>query len=409
MGRKSKTFALLLLFGFIASLTVLLQNANANFYHQGVTLPEITILSNGTIQSSLNPSPITNEGNIYTINENISGYAIDIQRSNIIVQGSGNTLQATNKYNGNAGITIDANGVTVENLIITEYETGIYIVGNSNQINGIIISREFDRGMLPGEAIRVSGQQNSISENYINCSSSGGITLTNSMNNIDANTLDNCGIYIDWGSNNNTVSRNLLRFNGAGITLWNSSFNNIIGNTITDSRLIVYDSDQTPHYYGTAIELYFNSTANVVSGNNIINNYIAVSLNKEVNYFYLNNFINNSNSVLFVLYNTNIFDNGSMGNYWDDYTAKYPNAQEIGNSGVYNTPYIINRIIPDNYPLTSPYNVGRTGAQLSTTSSPNPTSTPTVPDFNYRQFQYCLLLWRLLVCWFTSRNTTRAV
>ena len=78
-----------------------------------VTLPVITISSNGSIQSSLSPSPIINEGNMYIINENISGFGIDIQCSNILLLGEGNTLQATAEYNTNSGITLDANGITV--------------------------------------------------------------------------------------------------------------------------------------------------------------------------------------------------------------------------------------------------------------------------------------------------------
>ena len=51
----------------------------------------------------------------------------------------------------------------------------------------------------------------------------------------------------------------------------------------------------------------------------------------------------------------NVFDNGSVGNYWSDYTAKYPNATEKGNTGIYNTSYVIVGNIADKYPLTSPY------------------------------------------------------
>jgi hypothetical protein len=35
------------------------------------------------------------------------------------------------------------------------------------------------------------------------------------------------------------------------------------------------------------------------------------------------------------------WDDGSVGNYWSNYTARYPNASEIGNSGIGNTPYVI--------------------------------------------------------------------
>jgi hypothetical protein len=50
----------------------------------------------------------------------------------------------------------------------------------------------------------------------------------------------------------------------------------------------------------------------------------------------------------------NLWDNSSVGNYWSDYTERYPNASEIGNTGIGDTPYIINADNVDNYPLVVP-------------------------------------------------------
>jgi hypothetical protein len=47
----------------------------------------------------------------------------------------------------------------------------------------------------------------------------------------------------------------------------------------------------------------------------------------------------------------NLWDNSSVGNYWGDYLAKYPNASEIGNTGIGDTPYLINADNVDYYPL----------------------------------------------------------
>lgn len=52
------------------------------------------------------------------------------------------------------------------------------------------------------------------------------------------------------------------------------------------------------------------------------------------------------------------WDDGNYGNYWSDYTVRYPNATEIGSSGVWDTPYQIDpddvdgREHYDYYPLT---------------------------------------------------------
>ena len=42
---------------------------------------------------------------------------------------------------------------------------------------------------------------------------------------------------------------------------------------------------------------------------------------------------------------------GTHGNYWSDYSAKYPNATEVGTSGVENATYIIDSNNQDNNPL----------------------------------------------------------
>jgi nitrous oxidase accessory protein NosD len=74
------------------------------------------------------------------------------------------------------------------------------------------------------------------------------------------------------------------------------------------------------------------------------------------NTIYQNNFVNNaqqafaSQSGVF-----NYWDNGKEGNYWSDFSTRYPNAMEIDSSGVWDTPYVINANNTDNYPLTMPY------------------------------------------------------
>jgi hypothetical protein len=62
----------------------------------------------------------------------------------------------------------------------------------------------------------------------------------------------------------------------------------------------------------------------------------------------------------------NFWDNGSVGNYWRNYSIRYPNASEIDNTGLADTAHIIERaILPglndsdatnvDNYPLMYPW------------------------------------------------------
>jgi len=53
--------------------------------------------------------------------------------------------------------------------------------------------------------------------------------------------------------------------------------------------------------------------------------------------------------------NPSIWDNGTSGNYWSDYLTRYPNASEIGNTGVGDTPFYINENNIDHYPLMEPF------------------------------------------------------
>jgi hypothetical protein len=80
------------------------------------------------------------------------------------------------------------------------------------------------------------------------------------------------------------------------------------------------------------------------------------------NRFYQNNFFLNDTSYIF---NDNFWDNGSVGNYWNNYLTKYPNASEIGNTGIGDTAYVMEReknlslgdpnaTNVDNYPLVYP-------------------------------------------------------
>lgn len=322
--------------------SLLLISVQVSFYVNAqppVTFPEITISSDGSIQSSLSPSPIINEGNMYIINENISGYGIDIQRSNIVLLGEGNTLQATAEYNTNSGITIEANGVTVENVSIVRFAVGVDAKGSSNKVTGCNIT-------AGGNGVNVGGQANLITENNISNCAGNGIELTNSANNVTYNTI-NCPVMVDKRSNSNVISGNLLVSTTFDIMMYGNN-NVVVSNTITGGSL--------------GVIFYDPANANIVTKNDIVNNYEGIGLNKQANSFYLNNFINNTYNVRlhffgdpYAPYSMNVFDNGSVGNYWSDYTTKYPNAKETGNTGIYNIPYVIDGNITDNYPFNLLY------------------------------------------------------
>ena len=357
--RKSVNITIVILTVF----SLLLISVQASIYVNAqppITLPVITISSDGSIQSGLSPQPITNKGTVYTINENVSGYGLDIKCNNILLLGKGNTLQATALYNTNSGITIEATGVTVENVSIAGFYVGIDIRALSDEITGCNITA-YDNG------INVYGYYNLITGNQILECGGSGIELSTSHSNVTSNTI-NCPLTVDESSSYDIISGNLL--NSGDIGIYGDS-NNITGNIITGG--------------GQGIIFYDPANANTVSKNDIINNFEGIGLDKEANYFYLNNLINNTYDVRlhifsdpYVPYSKNVFDNGSVGNYWSDYKAKYPNAIEIGHTGIYNTSYVIVGNITDNYPLMAQYNIGMTGIPISV-----PTPTPSVPEFSW--------------------------
>jgi hypothetical protein len=79
----------------------------------------------------------------------------------------------------------------------------------------------------------------------------------------------------------------------------------------------------------------------------------------------------------------NVWDNGKEGNYWSEYTTRYPNASEVGNTGVGDTPFYINENNVDRYPLTSPFDASQSSSQSnrpSTSPSTEPDSTSSNTD-----------------------------
>lgn len=219
---------------------------------------------------------IQRNGDVYTLTGNISG-GIQVQKSYIVIDGAGYTLEGSGKLGATVGIDLsnsrgqdpsrtEINNVTVKNLRIINFYSG---VSNENTNNNTFIG------------------------NYIaNCDTAFWII----------------------GSHNNT-----LRYN-----------------TVKDCV--------------TGISINYGSRGNVIVENNIINSSVLVWLSPEPT---------------------------ADRNYWSDYLTKYPNAMEIGNSGIWDTPYHYGASLgnfTDKHPRIDPVVV-----PLSNENStiPTPTVTPT--------------------------------
>jgi parallel beta-helix repeat protein len=179
-----------------------------------------------------------------------------------------------------------------------------------------------------------------------------------------------------------------------GIELSHTSNVTVANNTIMDIR-----SDLAMNGGGlwTGIRVYGGSS-NIITGNNLVNNLMGMDFGNTSNNLIIGNSITGGNpsdyyepgGILFgyasnntVYHNNfnikiggqamdsgsvNVWDNGYPfgGNYWSDYQTRYPNAKQINDSGVGDTPYVIDANNTDRYPLMKPF----TGAFYTLQTTP---------------------------------------
>jgi parallel beta-helix repeat protein len=269
--------------------------------------------ASGTIyiraDGSIDPptAPILSSDNItYTFTDNVYD-PIVVERSNIIIDGKGYTVQGSGSGNGFYWSGI--NNVTVKNTNIKNFYFGVYL--------------------------------NSASDNVIS-----GDNMT--TNNIVAVMLE--------FSDNNTVSNNDITNNKYGCKCEDSSYNNIIENSIVANN-------------ESGIWLCLSSNNNSVVGNSITNNHDGIMIGEGAmessnNSIFRNDFINNVDQVyinhMFSVLSVNVWDDGypSGGNYWSDYAGvdekSGPMQDQPGRDGIGDTPYSIDADNRDRYPLMSP-------------------------------------------------------
>ena len=89
-----------------------------------------------------------------------------------------------------------------------------------------------------------------------------------------------------------------------------------------------------------------SSSDNIIYLNSLINNTENIGCYESTNIW-------NSPSKITYVYNGNTYTN-YLGNYWDDYKEKYPDAEEIDSTGIWDAAYSIDSD-KDNYPLTEPW------------------------------------------------------
>jgi hypothetical protein len=174
---------------------------------------------------------------------------------------------------------------------------------------------------------------------------------------------------------NNVVVKNLTVYSRNMNTI-NFYFSNscLITGVQTDRyvRIIGDFNNITESNTGVSI---FTGSNNLIEKNNISELFVGHDCYN--NRFFRNNFYLTDYPELVT---ESIWDNGSIGNYWSNYTTKYLNASEVGSSGIGDTPHFIDRgshttkDYPnqkniDHYPLMYPFDIEKNIIAFPT---PNP-------------------------------------
>jgi len=263
---------------------------------------------------------------------------------------------------------VNCNNMEVKNLVLPI--VGIQLLRTNNTE---IANNEADIYLENSSRNDISGNKGSIklvySENNNISGNSGGISLSSSSNNVVSGNEGS--ILTSYCSNISIVGNNL-----GGIDLQNSGHFLILGNNIKGNGK------------GEGILLSFSSYSTIC--NNIItkHNYGFYLYAAGGNTIYENNIIDNNDQVA-SWYSTNVWDNGSKGNYWSDYTGNDTDHDGIGDS-----PYIIaiQGSVPaandqDRYPLMNPVVIAEfpdtTPPAISIASPENKTYTTTDVPLNF--------------------------
>ncbi len=318
-----KSFAIVLVALLLTSLASLL-TVTAQSQSPGV----IMINPDGSINP---PTPqIQHVGNTYTLTTDMKVQVqFFLQKSNMIFDGNGHTIGDGRVGNIVVGpyVSEGVSNVTIQNFYLSQTATdGIEVMNSAN----VVIQNNTITG-----GSNIFGQTNGVS--LINCTSSK--ILDNTING------PMCGIVL-MASKDNIVAGNTIN----AVTSW------------------------TWNHYPTAImiDIQYLEGGSTTSGS--INNLI-----------FDNAFLSTGNLTTINDSPSNRWDNGSIGNFWGDYQSRYPNASEIGSTGVGNTPYFIATNNIDHYPLLSQSNLVLpapiNGPATDSTSSPTP--TPAVPEFSW--------------------------
>lgn len=390
MGKKVlASLSSAIFFLFLTCILLFASLANANFTPLPTLPTPIYIKSDGTVDPLT--SPIEKIGDTYALTGNINN-TIVIQRSNIVLDGDGYTI--TKPSVNTTGLMLpvswlpgirvaDLNNVKIVNFAFESCITGVVVENSTN----VTITHNTFRETLTGIVVYSSSYVNIVGNNlFLKLQTfATGITFQPSSGSqhirIESNLIvgnskevpnyamqpEEYGI---WGGfeNSEMTKNTLTRING--IALYNIGANNSIAynNFEENCEGILINGNQN---------IWFNNT---IYGNNFNHNYENA----------INAFIRNPP--------VDFWYNGSVGNYWSDYTGQDKNADGIGDK-----PYLLKLTYEDykhqknitlvqgsdNYPSVVPFDIPVVEVNLpqhsssltSKSSSENSTNTSPISGF----------------------------
>ncbi|PVX25264.1 MAG: hypothetical protein CW716_08325 [Candidatus Bathyarchaeum sp.] len=160
------------------------------------------------------------------------------------------------------------------------------------------------------------------------------ITTSSTSDNIYVYHCTNCTIQ------NNVITPFAEKYPGTGVSVWGGGSNVITGNQIMNNLCGIFLGEATCN--------------NSIIGNSITNNTGSIRVHGSQNNSIYNNNFNNNHHISIMSISPRItlvieFDNGTSGNYWDNYRGTDPDGDGVGN-----TPYFIYEDYLDEYPLMEP-------------------------------------------------------
>lgn len=182
-----------------------------------------------------------------------SGSGIVIDADNVTLDGAGHTITGPGTAAAVSGIRSNGTGITIKNLTVTGFATGVVLVGGAgHRLEGCTIiagtpqgNPAVDPNTVPGTGLRLLGVSDStVTRNAIRDFWRNIFVIPDSTHNqLIGNTVTNAvfsGIQIQNGSANNLVKQNTITSQGGSgiVIVFDADRNLVIGNVVIGNVLI---------------------------------------------------------------------------------------------------------------------------------------------------------------------------